>query len=317
MPAFTFVASFEAVLSTGAVPVLVDIDETLTLAPEAVRKVISPKTKCIMPVHMCGAMADIDALQQICKEHNLVLLEDACQSIGATYKGKTVGTIGDAGCYSFDFVKTITCGEGGAVVTNNKELYTKCDGYTDHGHDHLGADRGQDLHPFMGYNFRISELHAALGLAQIKKLPKFLAIQRKNHSIIKNILAEIPEISFRKIPDEAGDSCSFLSWFLPTESLAQKVIDELKAQNILPGNFYWYNNNWHYIRNWYHLKNVASLYPLHDKQAKILNDLKNIDFSASDHIMSRCISTAIGLLWTEEQTIAKAEALKAAILSEL
>jgi 8-amino-3,8-dideoxy-alpha-D-manno-octulosonate transaminase len=166
MPAFTFVASFEAVLSMGAVPVLVDIDETLTLSPEAVRAAITPKTKCIMPVHMCGSMADLDALQDICKEHNLILLEDACQSIGGTYKGKALGTIGHAGTFSFDFVKTMTCGEGGVVMTNNEEVFIKSDAFTDHGHDHLGVDRGADLHPFLGYNFRISELHAAVGLAQ-------------------------------------------------------------------------------------------------------------------------------------------------------
>ena len=120
MPAFTFVASFEAVLSVGAVPVLVDVDETLTLNPAAVRKAITAKTKCIMPVHMCGSMADMDALQSICKDHNLLLLEDACQSIGATYKGKSLGTIGDAGTFSFDFVKTMTCGEGGVVLTNKR-----------------------------------------------------------------------------------------------------------------------------------------------------------------------------------------------------
>src|SRR3982750_371647 len=97
MPSFTFVASFEAVLSVGAVPVLVDIDETLTLDPDAIRKAISSKTKCIMPVHMCGSMADVDALLSICKEYGLVLLEDACQSIGASYKGRHVGTIGHAG----------------------------------------------------------------------------------------------------------------------------------------------------------------------------------------------------------------------------
>src|SRR5215212_8616789 len=123
MPAFTFVASFEAVLSTGASPVLVDVDETMTLNPDAVRKAISSKTKCVMPVHMCGSMADMDALVSICKEHNLILLEDACQSIGASYKGKYVGTIGRAGTFSFDFVKIITCGEGGAVLTNNEDVY--------------------------------------------------------------------------------------------------------------------------------------------------------------------------------------------------
>src|SRR5690606_26218136 len=108
MPVFTFVASFEAVISVGAIPVLVDIDETLTLDPGAVRNAITPKTKCIMPVHMCGSMADMEALQAICREHNLLLLEDACQSIGANYRGKYLGTIGDAGTFSFDFVKTMT-----------------------------------------------------------------------------------------------------------------------------------------------------------------------------------------------------------------
>jgi 8-amino-3,8-dideoxy-alpha-D-manno-octulosonate transaminase len=162
MPSFTFVASFEAVLSVGAIPVLVDIDDSLTLDPEAVRNAITHKTKCIMPVHMCGSMADLDALQTICEEHDLILLEDACQSIGASYKGKYVGTIGDAGTFSFDFVKTITCGEGGVVMTNTEDTYSKCDQYSDHGHDHQGADRGADLHPWLGYNYRISELHAAV-----------------------------------------------------------------------------------------------------------------------------------------------------------
>src|ERR1051326_2658474 len=129
MPCFTFVASFEAVLSVGAVPVLVDVDETLTLNPEAVRKAIIQKTKCVMPVHMCGSMAELDALALICKEHGLMLLEDACQSIGASYHGKHVGTVGDAGTFSFDFVKTVTCGEGGAVITNRNDVYVKCDGY--------------------------------------------------------------------------------------------------------------------------------------------------------------------------------------------
>src|SRR6185436_15136397 len=140
MPSFTFVASFEAVLSVGAVPVMVDIDDTLTLNPDAVRRAITPKTKCVMPVHMCGSMADMEVLQSICKENNLILLEDACQSIGASYKGKMLGTIGDAGTFSFDFVKTMTCAEGGVVMTNYEDIFIKSDGYTDHGHDHKGAD---------------------------------------------------------------------------------------------------------------------------------------------------------------------------------
>lgn len=313
MPSFTFVASFEAVLSIGAVPVLVDVDTTLTLNPDAVKKAITPYTKCIMPVHMCGSMANLDALQQICNEHHLLLLEDACQSIGATYKNKYLGTIGDAGTFSFDFVKTITCAEGGVVMTNNESTYVKCDGYTDHGHDHKGVDRGADIHPFVGYNFRISELHAAVGLAQIKKLHQFLAIQRKNHTQLKNILSQVEEIFFRMIPDEDGDSCTFLSWFLPNEAIAKAVVDELKAQNILAGNFYWYANNWHYIKQWNHLKQAATLHNLNDAQKAAIVQLQTQDFSASDAIMSCCISTAISLLWTEDQIEEKGNKIVAAV----
>jgi 8-amino-3,8-dideoxy-alpha-D-manno-octulosonate transaminase len=258
-------------------------------------------------------MADLDTLIEICTEHNLVLLEDACQSIGATYKGKHLGTIGHAGTFSFDFVKTITCAEGGAVLTNSHETYIKCDGYTDHGHDHNGVDRGADLHPFIGYNFRISELHSAIGLAQIRKLDHFLSIQQKNHRQLKKILSQIPEISFRKIPDPSGDSCTFLSWFLPTENIARAVVQELKDQGVLAGNFYWFDNNWHYIRKWDHLKHAHTLNFLNEPQIKALEKIKATSFDESDAVLSRCISTAIGLLWTDDQLEEKGKKIAAAV----
>jgi 8-amino-3,8-dideoxy-alpha-D-manno-octulosonate transaminase len=314
MPTFTFVASFEAVISVGAVPVLVDIDDTLTLDPEAVKNAITPRTKCIMPVHMCGSMADLNALKEICEQHDLILLEDACQSIGASYNGKMVGTIGDAGTFSFDFVKTITCGEGGVVMTNNEDVYIKCDGYTDHGHDHKGgADRGADLHPFVGYNYRISELHAAVGLAQIRKVDNFLQIQKRNYSALKQILSQVPEVTFRRIPDPQGDSCTFISWFLPTEEITKAVVEEMKAQGILAGNFYWYNNNWHYISKWDHLKNANFLSPQTNAVTEKVKSYATQSFPASDAIMSRCISTSISLLWTNEQIKEKGEKMVAVI----
>lgn len=305
LPSFTFVASFEAILSVGAIPVFVDVDETLTLDPVAVRNAITPKTKCIMPVHMCGSMANLGELQAICKEHNLLLLEDACQSIGGTYNGKMLGTIGDAGTFSFDFVKTITCAEAGVVMTNREDVYIACDGYSDHGHDHKGIDRGADQHPFIGYNFRLSELHAAVGLAQIRKLDSFLEIQKKNHAVLKEILSKAPGISFRKIPDEKGDSCTFLSWFLPTAEATKAVVASMKEKGVLAGNFYWFDNNWHYIRKWEHLKNSVTLNALHPEHKAAVMHHANKDFSVSDAIMSRCVSTAIGLLWTPEQVQAK------------
>lgn len=317
MPSFTFVASFEAVLSVGAIPVLVDVDDTLTLDPAAVKAAITPKTKCIMPVHMCGSMADLDALMTIAKEHGILLLEDACQSIGGTYKGKALGTIGHAGTFSFDFVKMITCAEGGVVMTNDESVYIKSDGYTDHGHDHLGVDRGADLHPFIGYNYRISELHAAVGLAQIRKLPQFLALQRSNHAALKAHLEKIPGIQFRRVPEGGEDSCSFISWFLPTAEQTQAAVEEMRSQGILAGNFYWYNNNWHYIRKWDHLKHAGALYRLSAEQTHALQQLANQDFASSDALMSRCVSTAVSLVWTPEQIKEKGEKMAAAILKVL
>jgi len=304
MPSFTFVASFEAVLSVGAVPVMVDIDESLTLDPASVRAAITERTKAVMPVHMCGVMADMDALVAICKEHDLLLLEDACQAIGGTYKGKAAGSIGHAGTFSFDFVKLITCAEGGAVITNNEDVYLKCDQYSDHGHDHMGKDRGADLHPFIGYNFRISELHAAVGLAQIRRMNEFLTLQLHHNSIIKAALQGVEGVTFRTVPDLAGDSGSFLSFFLPTEALTKAVVAAFAAAGI-GGNFYWYDNNWHYIRKWQHLQegkwmnNIAPAY----KEA-VLQQV-NKSFAQSDAIMSRCISSSISLAWTEEQAKAR------------
>jgi 8-amino-3,8-dideoxy-alpha-D-manno-octulosonate transaminase len=306
MPTFTFVASFEAVISVGAIPVLVDIDESLTLDPQAVEAAITSKTKAVMPVHMCGSMAHMDELKAICEKYNLLLLEDACQAIGASYKGRAIGTIGHAGTFSFDFVKIITCAEGGAVITNDADIYKKCDEYSDHGHDHLGKDRGADLHPYLGYNYRISELHAAVGLAQIKRLSEFLTIQKRNHSIIHDALKSVTGLSFRVIPDPAGDTGSFLSFFLPTEDMTRQAVTEMAAAG-LAGNFYWYDNNWHYIRKWEHLKNGSWMHRVHDDQKKQIMHYSNQAFPISDAIMSRCISSSISLLWTEEQARERGE----------
>jgi 8-amino-3,8-dideoxy-alpha-D-manno-octulosonate transaminase len=306
MPTFTFVASFEAILSVGAIPVPVDIDESLTLSPEAVQAAITPRTKVVMPVHMCGSMARMDELVAICKANNLLLLEDACQAIGGTYNGKMLGTIGDAGTFSFDFVKLITCAEGGAVLTNNEETYIRCDQYTDHGHDHMGKDRGADLHPYVGYNFRISELNAAVGLAQVRRLPEFLEAQKRNHAIIYNALKDIDGLTFRVLPDPAGDSCSFLSFFLPTEEMARETI-KLLGEAGVGGNFYWYDNNWHYIRKWQHLQNGSWMNRMYSEHKAAVLHYTNQAFPASDAIMSRCISSLMSLAWTEAQAAERAQ----------
>jgi len=306
VPPFTFIATIEAVLSAGAIPVFSEIDETLCLDPESIESVVTSRTKAVMPVHMCGAMAHIDEIRSFCDQKGLVLLEDACQSLGATFNGKSLGTFGQAGCFSFDPVKTITCGEGGAVVTDDKEIYALADAYADHGHDHIGNDRGLEGHPILGTNYRISELNAAVGLAQLKKLDSILEKQRLNKTAIKDAVARFPEITFRDIPDPKGDSATFLSFFLPNESQAREAASSLGNAGV-DSCFYWYANNWHYIRQWDHFKEFKSPARLSITLNEKVPEYEKIQLPKSDDIMSKNISMLIKLSWTEEELARRIE----------
>ena len=309
MPTFTFVASFESIMAIGAVPVLVDIDDTLTLDPAAVEKAITAKTKCVMPVHMCGSMADLKALKHICDAHDLLLLEDACQAIGGSFDGKPLGSYGDLGCFSFDFVKTITCGEGGAVITNNTTFKMHADQYQDHGHDHIGKDRGAETHPHLGYNFRISELNAAVGVAQLRKLDDILALQKKHYRIFRDALASIEGVSFRRVPESGEENYSFLNIFLPSEEKAKKAHKALSEAGI-DGCFYWYTNNWHYINGWEHLKEAKSLGALSEPIRTKLAQLSTRQFPKSDHWMGRNLSFLVKVGWSHEEVKRRAHIMK-------
>jgi 8-amino-3,8-dideoxy-alpha-D-manno-octulosonate transaminase len=298
----------------GAVPVLVDIDDTLTLDPEAVEAAITPRTRCIMPVHMCGSMADLKALKNICKKYNLLLLEDACQAIGGTFDGKPLGSYGDLGCFSFDFVKTITCGEGGAVISNFEHYITNADQYQDHGHDHIGNDRGAETHPHLGYNFRISELNAAVGIAQLAKIDSILAIQKKHYTIMRNAISNIEGVTFRRVPETGEENYSFLNFFLPTGETAERAHKALTEAGV-DGCFYWYTNNWHYINGWEHLRDLKSLGSLTSEIKEHIQDLNNTDFSKSDHWMSRTISCLVKVGWSEQEVRERAEIMKRTLSS--
>lgn len=308
IPPFTFVATIEAVLLAGAVPVFAEIDKTLCLDPNGIEAAMGPRTKAVVPVHMCGSMARIDAIADLCKRKSVVLIEDACQALGATFNGKGLGTFGQMGCFSFDPVKTVTCGEGGAVVTDDKDLYTIAENYADHGHDHIGSDRGLEGHPILGTNFRISELNAAVGLAQLRKLDFMLERQRAHKSTIKKGLAEIPGISFRDVPDEAGDSATFLSFFLPKDLTARRVTKALGEAGV-DGCFYWYDNNWHYLRNWDHFKKLKAPFRLPLELVEDSPDYEKIELPRSDSIMSRLISMLIKLSWSEEDILERIETM--------
>ena len=300
LPPFTFVADLETVLLAGAVPVFAEIDQTLCLDPRSVETAITPKTKAVLVVHMCGAMARIDTLVELCRTHKLILIEDAAQAAGASFRGKSLGTFGKIGCFSFDYVKTVTCGEGGAIITDDQQVYNVAQAFTDHGHDHAGADRGADTHPHLGTNFRLSELNAAVGVAQLAKLDHILDVQRTHKALLKSGLAGLRRLQFRELPDPAGDSATFLSFLLPTEDEARQAAQALGTAGV-DGCFYWYDNNWHYHRKWDHIKTFASPGRLSIDRFGYGPDLTKIVLPQSDAIMGRTISMLIKLRWTEDQ----------------
>jgi 8-amino-3,8-dideoxy-alpha-D-manno-octulosonate transaminase len=305
VPPFTYVASVEAVLFVGAKPVFADIDETLCLSAEGIKKVLTPKTKGIVLVHMCGGMANMDEIMPIVKEHNLTLVEDAGQAFGASHKGTHVGLFGKTGCYSFDFFKIATAGEGGVLVTNDEAAYKLADSYSDHGHDHVGNNRGMEQHPVVGFNYRISELHAAVGLAQTRRVPEVIRLNRQNKALLVDLLRKVKGISFSTLSDPNGDSATFLNLLLPDTETAQAVVKQFNEHQVTGFN-YWYTNMYHFINQWDHIKNMRTASALAVQVLGLPQDYNNLEIPNAQNVIGRLISFGVRCTWTEEEVHALA-----------
>ncbi len=252
--AFTFVATVEAIIESGATPVIAEVDKSLNLDPEDFRARITNRTKAVIPVHMLGVPARMDEIMKITRDHSIAVLEDSCQACGSGYKGEKTGTIGAIGCYSFDYVKTITTGEGGMVVTNDEDLYKRASYFHDHGHEHrTDVPRGKDSHTYTGFNYRMNELQGALGIVQLGRLDYVLSQQRKNKKQIKDGILARGDIEFRDLPDEEGDGGDTLIFFLENNEKAGELEKALTEKGIgtkiLPSAL-----DWHYAGRWHHMK---------------------------------------------------------------
>jgi 8-amino-3,8-dideoxy-alpha-D-manno-octulosonate transaminase len=315
VPPFTFIATIESVLLAGAIPVFAEIDDTLCLSAEGIRAAITPRTKAVLLVHMCGAAADLDGILAVCKEKGIMLIEDTAQALGATYKGRHLGLYGRMGSFSFDFFKINTCGEGGVVITNEPGLIQTAEYFSDHGHSHQGDNRGMEAHPILGTNYRIGEINAAIGLAQARKLPYILAQQRKHKAIIQQRLAQIPGLAFRRQCDDAGDSATFFHMLFPSEAAARKAHQAMGAAGV--GGAYWYDNMYHYIKQWDHLKDLRMPFRTVAHELGLPQDLKTLRFPQSDDVISRLISFNIRVTWTEAELTAYLDKMESAVRSAL
>jgi perosamine synthetase len=227
LPSFTFVATANSVIAAGAKPIFVDINrEDYTIDVSDLRRKITKNSKAIIPVHLYGHVSDMDGIIELATKHSIEIIEDACQSLGSTYKKKQTGTFGLMGCFSMYASKVLTSGEGGAVTTNDDNLADKLKMIRNH-----GMVEGYDTRIF-GLNLRLPELSAAIAKVQMKKLTKMLELRRRNAELLTKLLLPIADRIQLKLPQEYNEKK--FNWYLYTVALKRNNIrDKIKDKMII------------------------------------------------------------------------------------
>ena len=251
IPSFTFIATAEAVIEVGASPVVADINQTFNLDPTDVIEKITSKTKAIIAVHMMGCAADILALKKIADDYSLKLIEDVAQCCGGKIGDVYLGQHGDAGCFSFDFGKTITCGEGGMVTFKDEMDFVRGRALHDHGHEYSDTNRANDPALLRGFNYRMTEVQAAIGMIQLSKLDKILKAQKDNKARLKEKISA-KKFSFRDIVDDSGDIGDSLI-VLVNDKISPKTLAKLIKDYSLPIKNIPDAIRWHYAGFWQHI----------------------------------------------------------------
>jgi 8-amino-3,8-dideoxy-alpha-D-manno-octulosonate transaminase len=280
VPAYTFVASYSSVIFAGLIPVLAEIDESLTLNANNIERKITPRTKAIMPVHMLGNPCNMDRIMEIAKKHNLLVLEDACQAAGASYKGKKVGTIGNIGAFSLNIFKTISSGDGGLVVTNDKSLYETAFGVHDQGHKPMRFGVEVGTRNVLGLNFRMNEITAAVGIAQLSKIDRIVDTLRQKRNMLKSLISKTGGFQFRTLNDPDGDCATVCTVIFDTKEQAVKVSKALGSKTVDQSGWHVYANMEHVLN---HLKSIGQP---HTKGS----------YPKTDDILSRSMNISVGVV---------------------
>jgi dTDP-4-amino-4,6-dideoxygalactose transaminase len=280
VPAYTFVASYTSVIFAGLIPVLTEINDSLTINPDDIEPRITSRTKAIMPVHMLGNPCDLDSIMKIAKKHNLLVLEDSCQAAGASYKGEKIGTIGDIGAFSLNIFKTINSGDGGLVITNDEMLYETAFGIHDQGHKPMrfGVEVGN--RNVLGLNFRMNEITAAVGIAQLKKIDRIVDTLREKRKKFKSLISDVKGFKFRTLNDPSGDCATVCTVIFDTREQAIKVSKALGSKTVDQSGWHVYSNMEHILN---HLKKVGQP---HSKGS----------YPKTDDILSRAMNISVGVV---------------------
>jgi 8-amino-3,8-dideoxy-alpha-D-manno-octulosonate transaminase len=293
VPGYTFIASMSSVIFNNAVPVLAEVDESLTMDPADVEAKITPYTRAILPVHMIGNPCDLDRLGAIARKHKLLLIEDAAQAFGGRYHGKYTGTIGRLGTYSFNIFKTINAGDGGMVVTDDDELYEKAFGYHDQGHLPLRMGVEVGKRSVIGQNFRMNELSAAVLVAQFRKLDALLARLTELKTRFKKQIQGLKGLEFRRLNDPEGECHTILTVFLPDRKSADAAAEKLGTTTVAHSGWHVYNN----------MENILGMKTINPKNNPVKHPLYKgkVEYRKgmlprTDRLLERAINISVGVV---------------------
>ena len=292
LPAYGWVSCPSAIVAAGATPVLANVNESLTMDPEDLRKRITPRTKAIMAIHIRGSVCDLDPLFAVAREAGVPLLEDVAQCGGGSYHGRKLGSIGDIGTFSFQLNKMITAGEGGAVVTNNDELWQRAVMFHDCGTPYRGLEE-KDLNftvkPFPGVNYRMTEVASAILRVQLKKMDSIVAKTRKNKARVVKGISKLSGIRLRKENDPEGEVGVALVMFVETPEKARLFRDALLAENIkrpsgaYPGVVYVPGkDDGHVFPHWGHLLSLEGTGTEYKRSLDLMARAVHLDISPLD-----------------------------------
>lgn len=287
VPGFTYVATIAAIVNARATPVLVEIDESLTIDPGDLRQKITSRTVAVVVVHMLGNPCDMEAVMTIATENGLVVIEDACQAAGASYKSWRVGSLGNFGAFSFNRYKMLAAGEGGMVTTNQRELYERVFALHDQGHTPLRATKERSESSLVGFNFKMNELTGAVALAQLAKLESMLTRLRTVKRALRASLPNLPQevARYRRINDSEGECATFLAILFRDPATADRVADALGTRTLT-------HSGWH---NYALMDHIAQHRVATSRWLGQVRYGQPGDLPATDSLLARCVNVSIGV----------------------
>jgi dTDP-4-amino-4,6-dideoxygalactose transaminase len=308
VPAYTFFATVAAVVTAGAIPVIAEIDESLTIDPADVERKITPRTRAIVPVHMIGTCADMDAIMEIARRHHLLVIEDTAQACGGSYRGRHLGTIGDLGCFSISSYKVTGAGEAGLVMTHDRHLYIRAQNNHDTGAcwrpDRYAVEQ-EEGELFCGYNYKMSELEGAVNLAQMRKMPaQVQRWQRVKRRLVRQ-LGDFHGVNPQQVRDPAGEVGYNVVYFAPDAERAAATAAALTAEGIGAHSRGGKGaRDWHIYAYWQHIMEKTSATPAGFPWTAEQNAASPAHYAPEMcprnlDLLGRAVFIAVGQWWTD------------------